>query len=114
MISGPRGIGKSTLMRSTQELIERPWRDIPVSVTEDRLFGTIDTEKAIYSGQKKLYPGIINEADQGVLYLDDANLLREDLITRRRSRLSEILTHRRKLKSKNRKDIIKRKRKRFS
>ena len=67
-------------MRSTQELIERPWRDIPVSVTEDRLFGTIDTEKAIYSGQKKLYPGIINEADQGVLYLDDANLLREDLL----------------------------------
>ena len=80
LISGPRGIGKSTLMRSTQELIERPWRDIPVSITEDRLFGTIDTEKAIYSGQKKLYPGIINEADQGVLYLDDANLLREDLL----------------------------------
>lgn len=80
LISGPRGIGKSTLMRSTQELIERPWRDIPVSVTEDRLFGTINTEKAIYSGQKKLYPGIINEADQGVLYLDDANLLREDLL----------------------------------
>ncbi|MBD9084385.1 MAG: VWA domain-containing protein [Dialister invisus] len=80
LISGPRGIGKSTLMRSTQELIERPWRDIPVSVTEDRLFGTIDTEKAIYSGQKKLYPGIINEADQGVLYLDDANLLQEDLL----------------------------------
>lgn len=80
LISGPRGIGKSTLMRSTQELIERPWRDIPVSVTEDRLFGTIDTEKAIYSGQKKLYPGIINEADQGVLYLDDANLLWEDLL----------------------------------
>lgn len=80
LISGPRGIGKSTLMRSTQELIERPWRDIPVSVTEDRLFGTIDTEKAIYSGQKKLYPGIINEADQGVLYLDDANLFREDLL----------------------------------
>lgn len=80
LISGPRGIGKSTLMRSTQELIERPWRDIPVSVTEDRLFGTIDTEKAIYSGQKKLYSGIINEADQGVLYLDDANLLREDLL----------------------------------
>lgn len=80
LISGPRGIGKSTLMRSTQELIERPWRDIPVSVTEDRLFGTIDTEKAIYSGQKKLYPGIINEVDQGVLYLDDANLLREDLL----------------------------------
>ena len=24
LISGPRGIGKSTLMRSTQELIERP------------------------------------------------------------------------------------------
>ena len=80
LISGPRGIGKSTLMRSTQELIERPWRDIPVSITEDRLFGTIDTEKAIYSGQKKLYPGIINEADQGVLYLDDVNLLREDLL----------------------------------
>lgn len=80
LISGPKGIGKSTLMRSAQELLEKPWRDIPVSITEDRLFGTIDVEEAVYGGQKKLYPGIINEADQGVLYIDDVNLLREDLL----------------------------------
>lgn len=80
LISGPCGIGKSILIRSAEELLKKPWRNIPVSITEDRLFGTIDTEKAIHSGQKKLYPGIINEADQGILCIDDVNLLREDLL----------------------------------
>lgn len=59
LISGPQGIGKSTLMRSTQELIERPWRDIPVSVTEDRLFGTIDTEKPFTADRKNCIPELL-------------------------------------------------------
>ena len=81
LISGDKGTGKSTLARGARELTEGPWLEVPVSVTEDRLFGSIDTEEAIRSGHKKLLPGLIDEADGGLLYIDDVNLLRDDLLS---------------------------------
>ena len=36
LVSGEKGTGKSTLVRGARELIQRPWVEIPVSVTEDR------------------------------------------------------------------------------
>ena len=81
LISGERGTGKSTLARGARELTEGAWLEVPVSVTEDRLFGSIDTEEAIRSGHKKLLPGLIDEADGGILYIDDVNLLRDDLLS---------------------------------
>jgi magnesium chelatase subunit D len=61
--------------------VDAPWVEIPISITEDRLFGSIDTEEAIRSGHKKLLPGLIDEADQGIIYIDDVNLLRDDLLS---------------------------------
>lgn len=81
LLSGEKGTGKSTLVRSARELVDAPWVEIPISITEDRLFGSIDTEEAIRSGHKKLLPGLIDEADQGIIYIDDVNLLREDLLS---------------------------------
>ena len=81
LLSGEKGIGKSTLMRSTRELVDVPWVEVPISTTEDRLFGSIDAEEAIRSGHKKLLPGLIDEADGGLIYIDDANLLRDDLLS---------------------------------
>lgn len=81
LISGEKGTGKSTLARGARELTEGAWLEVPVSVTEDRLFGSIDTEEAIRSGHKKLLPGLIDEADGGILYIDDVNLLRDDLLS---------------------------------
>ena len=46
LVSGEKGTGKSTLMRGARELFNAPWIEIPVSVTEDRLFGSIDAEAA--------------------------------------------------------------------
>lgn len=81
LLSGEKGTGKSTLVRSARELVDAPWVEIPISITEDRLFGSIDTEEAIRSGHKKLLPGLIDEADQGIIYIDDVNLLRDDLLS---------------------------------
>lgn len=81
LLSGEKGTGKSTLVRSARELVDVPWVEIPISITEDRLFGSIDAEEAIRSGHKKLLPGLIDEADKGIIYIDDANLLRDDLLS---------------------------------
>ena len=81
LLSGEKGTGKSTLVRAARELVDAPWVEIPISITEDRLFGSIDTEEAIRSGHKKLLPGLIDEADQGIIYIDDVNLLRDDLLS---------------------------------
>ena len=81
LLSGEKGTGKSTLVRSARELVDAPWVEIPISITEDRLFGSIDAEEAIRSGHKKLLPGLIDEADKGIIYIDDANLLQDDLLS---------------------------------
>lgn len=81
LLSGEKGSGKSTLVRSARELVDAPWVEIPISITEDRLFGSIDAEEAIRSGHKKLLPGLIDEADKGIIYIDDVNLLRDDLLS---------------------------------
>lgn len=81
LLSGEKGTGQSTLVRSARELVDAPWVEIPISITEDRLFGSIDAEEAIRSGHKKLLPGLIDEADKGIIYIDDVNLLRDDLLS---------------------------------
>lgn len=49
--------------------------DLPLSVTPDRLIGTIDIEKAIKEGVRILKPGILAEANRNILYIDEVNLL---------------------------------------
>ena len=80
LVSGTKGTGKSTLLRAARELTDAPWTEIPVSVTEDRLYGSIDAEAAVTLGKRKLQPGLIDEADGGAVYVDDANLLRDDIL----------------------------------
>ncbi|MBQ9377639.1 MAG: VWA domain-containing protein [Schwartzia sp.] len=81
LVSGEKGTGKSTLLRAARELTDAPWVEIPVSVTEDRLFGSIDAEAAIREGVRRLLAGLIDAANGGIVYIDDANLLREDLLS---------------------------------
>jgi len=49
--------------------------DLPINATEDRVVGTINIEKAIREGIKALESGILAEANRGILYIDEVNLL---------------------------------------
>lgn len=49
--------------------------DLPLGATEDRVIGSLDVEKAIKHGIEALEPGILAEANQNILYVDEVNLL---------------------------------------
>lgn len=49
--------------------------DLPLGVTEDRVVGTIDMEAAIKKGIRRIEPGILAQANRGILYIDEVNLL---------------------------------------
>lgn len=57
-----------------------PFVDLPLGTTEDRLCGTIDIEKALTSGAKAFEPGILASVNNGILYIDEANLLDDHLV----------------------------------
>ncbi len=82
LLGGVKGCGKSVLARGAQELIgERRLLTLPLNVTEDMLFGSIDIEYAVSRGEKRFAPGILARANDNVLYIDDVNLLRQELLT---------------------------------
>ena len=54
--------------------------DLPLNCTEDRLVGSIDFEHALKSGRKKFSPGILSDANRGIIYIDEANLLEDHLV----------------------------------
>ena len=61
---------------------KRKMRVITLSLgaTEDRVVGTLDMEKALREGVKALQPGILAEANQNVLYVDEINLLPDHIV----------------------------------
>ena len=60
--------------------IKTPMIDLPLGATEDRVCGTIDIEKAISEGKKAFEPGLLAQANRGILYVDEVNLLDDHLI----------------------------------
>ncbi|MEG2068206.1 MAG: VWA domain-containing protein [Acidaminococcaceae bacterium] len=82
LIGGKKGTAKSTLVRGVRELCrEQSIVEVPLSITEDMLFGSIDIEHAVNKGERKFAPGVLARADQNILYLDEINLLRTELLT---------------------------------
>jgi len=53
---------------------------LPIGATEDRVVGTLDLEKVLREGVRALQPGILAEANQNILYVDEINLLPDHIV----------------------------------
>ncbi|WP_243679309.1 hypothetical protein [Vulcanisaeta distributa] len=54
--------------------------DMPLSITVDRLIGTLDIRRAITEGVRALQPGLLAEANRNILYIDEVNLLDDYIV----------------------------------
>jgi len=54
--------------------------DLPLNTTEDRLVGGIDFEGTLRAGIRRFQPGLLAEANRGIMYIDEVNLLENHLV----------------------------------
>ena len=76
LLNGATGTGKTTIVRSIESLDpEMPVVNVPIGATEDRLFGSINLEKAVTTGKMEAEKGLFGEADGGVICIDNIDLM---------------------------------------
>jgi Mg-chelatase subunit ChlI len=54
--------------------------ELPVNASEDRVVGSLDLEHALAEGLRRFDPGLLAEANRGILYVDEVNLLDDHLV----------------------------------
>ena len=57
-----------------------PVIDLPLGVSEDRVIGALDIERALTRGEKAFEPGLLARANRGYLYIDEVNLLEDHIV----------------------------------
>ncbi len=78
----PADLPNDAVPERSQKTIRQqvPLVNLPLGVTEDRLLGTINLEAALQDGRKTFEPGLLASAHQGVLYIDEVNLLNDHIV----------------------------------
>jgi Mg-chelatase subunit ChlI/Mg-chelatase subunit ChlD len=85
LLLGHRGCAKTTLARAFAELLQAtstepvPFVELPLGTTEDRLLGSVSAEVLVEQNKWETRIGLIEEANGGVLYVDEINLLPDNL-----------------------------------
>ena len=87
LIQGDKGTAKSTAVRGLAKVLPKrsdgtPMKvvDLPLHCTEDRLVGALDIERILKEGKQEFSPGILFEAHENILYVDEVNLLEDYLV----------------------------------
>ncbi|MEM0977389.1 MAG: magnesium chelatase ATPase subunit I [Pseudomonadota bacterium] len=68
------------LLEDKIESVPTPVVDLPLGVTEDRVVGALDIERALTKGEKHFEPGLLARAHRGYLYIDEVNLLEDHIV----------------------------------
>ncbi len=79
LIDGPGGTAKSMLAESVKDIADRDFVKLPLNISEDRLTGSIDLEKTFESGEVCKEKGVLERADGGILFIDDVDLLTDNI-----------------------------------
>lgn len=87
LIRGEKGTAKSTAVRGLAALLsvatgnaDAGLVEMPLGATEDRVVGSLDLQRVLRDGEHAFSPGLLARAHQGVLYVDEVNLLHDHLV----------------------------------
>ncbi|MCH1625900.1 VWA domain-containing protein [Ferdinandcohnia quinoae] len=80
LISGEKGTAKSTLVRGIAPLLNKyPIVELPLNATEEQVIGGVNVEQVIKTGVKNAQHGLLARANGRVLYVDEINLLSQNI-----------------------------------
>lgn len=81
LVEGPRGTAKSTSARALAELLPAGrFVNLPLGTTEEQLQGSLDLQAVLKHSEVQFKPGLLAQAHQGLLYVDEVNLLPDGLV----------------------------------
>jgi magnesium chelatase subunit D len=85
LVQGDKGTGKTTTVRALQSLMKNieshfPFVNLPIGATEDRVLGSVHLETLINEKKTIIQEGLLAKANNGVLYIDEINLLNDYLM----------------------------------
>ena len=80
LIQGGTGSAKTTLVRSVSGISDREVFNLPLGTNDDQVFGIIDMEETLLSGERRMMPGVLEKSDLNILHADDVNLIDHSLL----------------------------------
>lgn len=87
LVFGEKGTAKSTTVRGLKSILDLsnaeesiPLIELPLSSTEEMVVGTINIPETLKTSQTKIEYGLLHKAHNGIIYIDEVNLLEDHLV----------------------------------